>query len=51
MIWGEGCGGTEFNCQAQAGMVREVFPEEAALRLNLAREVRLRQAVTVGTLL
>ena len=51
MLWGEGCGGTEFNRPAQAGMVREVFPEEAALRLNLAREVRLRQAVTVGTLL
>lgn len=36
---------------AQARMVREVFLEEAALKLNLVREMRLNQAVTMGTLL
>lgn len=37
MTRGEGCGCTVFNCLTLAGMVREAFLEEAALKLNLAQ--------------
>lgn len=36
VIWGEGCERTESNSLAQAGIVREAFLEEMAIRLSLA---------------
>lgn len=46
-IRGEGYGRTESNCPIPAEMIREAFLEEAALEMNLARQVGLNQAITV----